>query len=165
MADGVALFHANHGNLIAAGGGAPAVATVGATRTLMRKQKGLDGKTKLNVAPRYILVPSELETATEQLVAQITPAEASKVTPQSMRSLTPISEPRLSDASTTAWYLAADPMTSNVDTIEYAYLEGQEGAYMETRMGFDVDGMEIKCRLDFGAKAIDWRGLAKNPGA
>jgi hypothetical protein len=24
---------------------------------------------------------------------------------------------------------------------------------------------EIKCRLDFGAKAIDWRGLYKNPGA
>jgi hypothetical protein len=165
MADGNPLFHATHGNLISSGPGAPSVATVGATRTLMRKQKGLDGKTKLNVAPRYILVPSELETATEQLVAQITPAEAGKVTPQSMRSLTPIAEPRLSDASATAWYLAADPMTSNVDTIEYAYLEGQEGAYMETRMGFDVDGMEIKCRLDFGAKAIDWRGLAKNPGA
>ena len=34
-----------------------------------------------------------------------------------------------------------------------------------TRNGFDVDGVEIKCRLDFGAKAIDWRGLYKNPGA
>ena len=164
MADGVALFNAAHNNLIAAGGGAPSVTTVGATRTLMRKQKGLDGKTKLNIPPRYILVPSDLETATEQLVAQITPAEAGKVTPQSIRSLTPIAEPRLADASATAWYLAADPATSNIDTIEFAYLEGQEGAYMETRMGFDVDGMEIKCRLDFGAKAIDWRGFAKNPG-
>ena len=35
----------------------------------------------------------------------------------------------------------------------------------ETRNGFDVDGVEIKCRLDFGAKAIDWRGLYRNPGA
>ena len=42
---------------------------------------------------------------------------------------------------------------------------GGEGAYIETRNGFDVDGVEIKCRLDFGAKAIDWRGLYKNPGA
>jgi len=25
--------------------------------------------------------------------------------------------------------------------------------------------VEIKCRLDFGAKASDWRGLYKNPGA
>ena len=45
------------------------------------------------------------------------------------------------------------------------YLEGQQGAYIETRNGFDVDDVEIKCRLDFGAKAIDWRGLYKNPGA
>jgi len=27
-----------------------------------------------------------------------------------------------------------------------------------------VDGLEIKARLDFGAKAIDWRGIHKNPG-
>ena len=56
-------------------------------------------------------------------------------------------------------------MADQIDTIEYAYLEGQQGAYIETRNGFDVDGVEIKCRLDFGAKAIDWRGLYKNPGA
>jgi hypothetical protein len=31
-------------------------------------------------------------------------------------------------------------------------------------MGFDVDGVEVRARLDFGAKAIDWRGLYKNPG-
>ena len=77
--------------------------------------------------------------------------------------LAPISEPRLDAASETAWYLAASP--NQIDTIEYAYLEGQQGAYIETRNGFDVDGVEIKCRLDFGAKAIDWRGLYKNPGA
>jgi hypothetical protein len=165
MADGNPLFHANHGNLIAAGGGAPSVTTVGATRTLMRKQKGLDGKTKINPRPAFILVPSELETATEQLFAAIVAAQTSAVVPESIRSLKPLAEPRLSDVSATAWYLAADPNTGNVDTIEFAYLEGQEGAYIETRMGFDVDGMEVKCRLDFGAKAIDWKGLAKNPGA
>ena len=31
-------------------------------------------------------------------------------------------------------------------------------------MGFEVDGIEFKARHDFGAKAIDWRGLYKNPG-
>jgi hypothetical protein len=91
------------------------------------------------------------------------PAATSSVVPQSIRTLAPISEPRLDAASETAWYLAASP--NQIDTIEYAYLEGQQGAYIETRNGFDVDGVEIKCRLDFGAKAIDWRGLYKNPGA
>ena len=28
----------------------------------------------------------------------------------------------------------------------------------------EVDGIEFKARHDFGAKAIDWRGLYKNPG-
>jgi hypothetical protein len=32
-------------------------------------------------------------------------------------------------------------------------------------MGFNVDAFEIKCRLDAGAKVIDWRGWQKNVGA
>ena len=72
-------------------------------------------------------------------------------------------EPRLDANSATAWYLAAD--TSQIDTVEYCYLEGNSGVYIETRQGFDVDGMEIKARLDFAAKAIDFRGLYKNVGA
>lgn len=166
LSDNVALFHATHANLATGGGvaGAPSAATVGATRTLMRKQKGLDGKTRITPRPAFILVPSELETATEQLFAPLVAAQQSAAVPESIRSLKPLAEPRLSDASATAWYLAADPNTGNCDTLEYAYLEGQEGAYIETRMGFDVDGMEVKCRLDFGAKAIDFRGLAKNTG-
>ena len=61
------------------------------------------------------------------------------------------------------WLMATDP--SQVETIEYAYLSGNEGVYLETRQGFDVDGIEIKARLDFAAKALDWRGLYRNPGA
>ena len=68
-----------------------------------------------------------------------------------------IAEPRLDAASAVSWYMAADP--KQIDTIEYAYLEGQEGVYMESRVGFDVDGVELKARLDFAAKAIDWRGF------
>jgi hypothetical protein len=59
--------------------------------------------------------------------------------------------------------LIADPAT--IDTIEYAYLEGEEGVFTEQRVGFEVDGIEVKGRLDFAAKAIDWRGMYYNPGA
>ncbi len=52
-----------------------------------------------------------------------------------------------------------------VDSIVTATLEGQEGPYIETAMGFDVDGVEIKCRHDFGAAAADHRGVQKNAGA
>ncbi|MBL4542032.1 MAG: HK97 family phage prohead protease [Rhodobacteraceae bacterium] len=163
MADGNALFHATHKNL-AGTGAALDVGSVGAARAAMAKQTGLDKKTVLNVRPAFLIVPASLELKAEQLVAQnLVPAATSSVVPQSIRTLAPISEPRLDAASETAWYLAASP--NQIDTIEYAYLEGQQGAYIETRNGFDVDGVEIKCRLDFGAKAIDWRGLYKNPGA
>jgi len=36
---------------------------------------------------------------------------------------------------------------------------------VEVRLGFDVDGVEIKARLDFGAGGIDFRGAYSNPGA
>ncbi|KAA2315126.1 peptidase U37 [Pseudooceanicola sediminis] len=163
MADGNALFHTTHKNL-AGTGAALAVDAVGAARAAMALQTGLDKKTVLNIRPAFLIVPAALELKAEQLVAQnLVPAATSSVVPQSIRTLSPISEPRLDAASATAWYLAASP--NQIDTIEYAYLEGQQGAYIETRNGFDVDGVEIKCRLDFGAKAIDWRGLYKNPGA
>ena len=164
MADGNALFHTTHKNL-AGTGAALAVDAVGAARAAMAKQTGLDKKTVLNVRPAFLIVPASLELKAEQLVAQNLVPAADRQTwcrnrsARSRRSASPGSMPPAS----TAWYLAASP--NQIDTIEYAYLEGQQGAYIETRNGFDVDGVEIKCRLDFGAKAIDWRGLYKNPGA
>ena len=163
MGDGVALFHATHKNLAAAGTGLT-TASIGDGRAAMAKQFGLDKKTVLNIRPSFLIVPVAMELSAEQLIAQnLVPARTTDVVPQSIRSLAVIAEPRLDTVSTNGWYLAASP--NQIDTIEYAYLEGQQGAYIETRNGFDVDGVEIKCRLDFGAKAIDWRGLYKNAGA
>ena len=163
MADGKTLFHAAHSNL-ASSGAALDVANLAKARTAMSKQTGLDGKTVLNIRPTFLVVPTSLELAAEQLLAQnIVPAKSGDVVPATIRSLTVVSEPRLDPASgAVPWYLVASPAA--IDTIEYAFLEGQDGVFIETRMGFDVDGVEIKARLDFGAKAIDWRGLYKNPG-
>ena len=163
MADGKTLFHAGHSNL-AGTGTALDVANLAKARTAMSKQTGLDGKTVLNIRPTFLVVPTSLELAAEQLLAQnIVPTRAGDVVPATMRSLMVVSEPRLDPASgAVPWYLVASPTA--IDTIEYAFLEGQDGVFIETRMGFDVDGVEIKARLDFGAKAIDWRGLYKNPG-
>jgi len=163
MGDGVALFHATHKNL-ASSGSALSTSSIGEARASMAKQTGIDKKTVLNIRPTYLLVPVSLELAAEQLLAQnLTPTKTADVVPQSIRSLAVIAEPRLDATSQTSWFLTASP--AQIDTIEYAYLEGQQGAYIETRNGFDIDGVEIKCRLDFGAKAIDWRGLYKNNGA
>jgi hypothetical protein len=163
MADTNPLFHATHKNL-AGTGTALDVPSLGKARTAMAKQTGLDGKTLLNLRPTFLVVPAALELAAEQLIAQsLVPAKTTDVVPNSIRSLAVIAEPRLDPASgAVPWFLFASP--ASIDTIEYAYLEGQDGVFIESRTGFDVDGVEIKARLDFGAKAIDWRGMFKNAG-
>ena len=89
------------------------------------------------------------------MTQNLVPADTAKVVPQSIRMPSPVADPRLDAASETARYPAASP--NQIDTIEYAYLKGQQGPYIETRNGFDVNGVEIKCRLDFGAKAMSRR--------
>ena len=59
MADGAALFHASRKNL-AGTGAALDVAGLAKARTAMAQQRGLDGKTLLNVRPSYLVVPSAL---------------------------------------------------------------------------------------------------------
>jgi hypothetical protein len=162
MGDGVALFHASHGNL-ASSGAAISVTTLGSGRAALRQMKGLNGRF-INIIPKYLLVPSAQETTAQQFVTatNVVYSKNGDINPFA-GSLHVIAEPRLDAASSSSWYLAGDP--SQIDTIEYAYLEGNEGVYLESRIGFDVDGIELKARLDFAAKAIDWRGFWKNPGA
>jgi hypothetical protein len=143
----------------------------------MLLQTGMDNSTLIMASPKYLIVPPEQKTLALQFVSvNMQAQQAANVNPFAGQ-LTVIAEPRLSTGvtigvgpnqvtaagSSLAWYLAADP--SQVDILELALLEGQEGPLVESRVGFDVDGLEIKCRHDVGAKVIDHRGLYKNIGA
>ena len=162
MSDGKTLFHSDHGNL-AATGSELTVASLGAAYASMRLQKGLDGRSTLNLIPATLVVPAALEAKALQYVSQNFQANNSDLINPYAGRLKVVVEPRLDAESSTAWYLVADK--SAVDTIEVAYLSGQRGPQTESRNGFEVDGVEVKCRLDFAAKALDWRGVYKNPGA
>lgn len=166
MADGKALFHADHGNLLTAAGSALSLTSLQTARKSLRVQKNADGQ-PIAVAPKYLIVPAALETEAYQLTSNAyTPANPSDVNDfrtGGRTQLEVIVEPLLDAASVTAWYLASD--SAVIDTVEFAYLDGASGPYTETRTGFEVDGTEVKCRLDFAAKALDWRGLVKANGA
>ena len=166
LSDSVALFHATHANL---GSGAPSAlqfSSLVTARTAMRVQKGLQSE-ELNLVPSYLIVPAALEQTAYQLTSsQYTPAQQSNVSEfraGGRTALDPVVEPILDANSATAWYLAA--ANSQVDTVEFCYLDGAEGPVMETDAGFEVDGLSFKCRLDFAAKAVDYRGLYKSAGA
>ena len=160
MQDGIALFHASHGNL-AASGSVLSEASLGIARAAMSRQKDEAGiATALGVRPKYLLVPPEqLDLALKLMNAETTPGDAGRP-PNAVRSMaTPISDARLTG---TPWYLAGD--TSQVDTIEVTYLNGNKTPFLDQRGGWDVDGTEFKVRLDAGVKATHWRGLYRNPG-
>jgi len=161
LSDGKTLFHTDHGN-VAATGGAISVSTLDAARAALRRQKGLDGEVIIDADPRYLVVPAAKQTTAEQVTTAITPAQTSNVNPFAGR-LVVLADPHLDDASTTAWYVAADP--GNVPTFEFAYLEGAQGPQTEQETDFDHDVLKFKIRLDIGAGVVDWRGIYRNPGA
>jgi phage major head subunit gpT-like protein len=156
MADGVNFFHATHGNL-AGTGTAISVASLGAARLALRRQKGIAGEV-IAVEPKFLVVPPELETLAEQVLGDINAAKVEDTNPFAGR-LELIVEPHLNNVQ--SWYLAAGAAET---ALEYAYLEGESGPQIETRQGFDVDGTEWKVRLDFGGGFVDHRGIFKNPG-
>lgn len=156
MGDGVRLFHADHGNL-AGSGTAPGEVTLSAARLAMRTQKGLDGKTPINVVPRFLVVGPALETAAEKLLASIYAATTDDVQP--IR-LTLLVEPRITD---NGWYVFGDPATAPV--LEYAYLSSAPGPQLSSRDGWEVLGREFRVVLDFGCGAVDHRGAYRNAGA
>lgn len=165
LSDNVALFHSTHANL--AGTGAVInMTTLGAGRAAMRIQKGLASE-ELNISPAFLLAPTAIEQVAYQYTSsQFTPATSATVNEfraGGRTALEPVIDPVLDANSATAWYLVGDGMSC--DTIEYCWLDGAEGVYIESEPGFDIDGMKIKARLDFAAKATDYRGLYKNPGA
>lgn len=158
MGDGKALFHADHGNLAAAGSLLD-VLSLDTARQAMRTQKMQDGKTPVNVVPRFLVVSPALETAAEKLLTSIQPNTTADVNPFGGK-LSLIVEPRLTG---NGWYLFGDPSTAPV--LEYAYLSSGQGPQLSSRDGWEVLGREFRVTLDFGAGATDHRGAYRNAGA
>lgn len=146
--DGAPLFHADRKTLIT---DKLDLEGLGAAVQSLRAQKDLDGGIVAQ-EPGTLVVPSALEMTARQLVAAFTAAKAGDVQPFTLAVAV---EPRLDAASASAWYLVA----GNQSAMEYGYLDGSEGVQITQREGFEVDGLEIKARLDFGcgwAAPVGW---------
>lgn len=161
MSDGVALFHASHANLLT--GAAITTASVDAMAAAIAKQVDATG-TVLNLEMAYLVVPRALLGLASQ-VANDEKEVISGKTGTNMNYLRGrfqvVSDARLDAASASNWFGVVNPAIA--DTIEVAYLDGNETPYLEQQTGFEVDGTIFKVRLDVGVKALDWRGMAKNP--
>lgn len=161
MQDNIALFDTKHGN-VAGTGEALSVKAIAKAITAMRRQKGITGEATLNITPKYLVVPPELEVVAYQIVnstAAVDGVNSGVVNPYKGRFVV-VADAELTDPD--AWYLVAD--ASQHDTIEVTYLNGVETPRLETRQGFDVDGIEYKVAFDCGVSALDFRGVFKNAG-
>lgn len=161
MQDNIALFDSKHGN-VAGTGEALSVKAIAKAITAMRRQKGITGEATLNITPKYLVVPPELEVTAYQIVnstAAVDGVNSGVINPYKGRFVV-VADAELTDPD--AWYLVAD--ATQHDTIDVTYLNGVETPRLETRQGFEVDGIEYKVAFDVGVDAIDFRGLYKNAG-
>jgi hypothetical protein len=166
LSDGVALFATGHGNNGTGAGSALQFSALTTARTAMRTQKGLQSE-ELNLAPSFLIGPAALEQTMYQLTStQYVPTKTTDINEfmaSGRTALEPVVEPILDATNAATWYLAAS--NSQIDTVEYAYLEGADAPRVETKAGFEVDGVMVRCLHDFGVKAIDYRGLYRGVGA
>lgn len=160
MQDGNPLFHATHANLAAAQTALNATA-LGLARTLLRRQTATGGGI-LNLQPKFLIVPPELEQAAEVLLAasvqRINQGADQTLTAPWLASLTLITEPRLADG---AFYLVAG--SDQIDTYELAMLEGHTGPTVEENDEFTTAAHGYRITHDIGGRFLDWRGVVKVP--
>ncbi len=158
MSDGKNLFDTTHGNLLSGTSSALSEDSLAAAKTAMMKQKDIAGQI-IRMQPRYLIVSPENEMMAKKLVTATTPVKFEDVNVFA-GAFDVIVEPRLTDPK--AWYLLADPYA--VDSLYYAYLEGNEGLRVDSTEEFKTDSMDYAVRGDFGAAAIDYRGIVKAVG-
>ena len=160
MHDSKPLFDASHSNLLT--GASSAFGEEGLTNALLvfTGQKALGDKRRINIRPRYLIVPPDMEIAARK---QLTSIMASTIKDVNVfqNAFELIVERRLTDPK--AWYLMADPLA--IDGLYYANLQGEEGLRANREEKFSTDTIDYAIRFNFGVAAIDWRGIVKMVGA
>lgn len=167
QADGQNLFSAAHGNYLTGSTYALSLDALKTMRTLFLQQVDADGE-PISIAPRFLLVPSSLEAAAQEIVQSAVLIAGSG----SVRGATNIvakwgleviGSPYLENTkypgnSSTGWYMFGDP--AQVDTFEIGFLKGQRTPTVE-RGQFDLThfGVGYRVRFDFGIREQDHRGM------
>ncbi len=163
MQDGQQLFSTAHKNLST--GAVPGTASFSEARKLMRQQTDMDGKTKLNIAPAFVLTGSATETSIEALLASLADpsSQNSGVVNVFRNKMQMITDAELDvDSGAQPYFFAANPALT--PTIEVSYLNGAEAPTVESEVSFDHLGIRYRVYGDRGITLLGYRGLVKNPG-
>ena len=154
MNDGNALFSAQHNNIGTVG---PIGETTFNEAFLdMRTQRSVDGADQLNIAPRFLIVGPQLETAAKKFLAVIQPNLQSSV------NIFANSVELIVDAAITddTYFFVADPAL--VEGVVINRLAGQENISSDSRVNWHTDSIELKMKYSVQAKAMDYRAFYRN---
>ncbi|TXI17630.1 MAG: hypothetical protein E6Q67_13020 [Roseateles sp.] len=157
--DGLALYHATHGNLFTA---ALDATSFPAHRLAMKKQTGRDTGKRIGLAPRFLLVPDDLEETAVNLFRRNTNNDKTFV-----QSLTPDILPVPTWTDTNDWVTVADPL--DMPVLEIGFLDGQEEPTLLVQDNptsgsvFTNDVISWKVRHIYGGNVLPdgWKGTTK----
>lgn len=180
MADTGALFNATatttaggHANYTASGS-APSVASLQTAATMMMKQKGLANAARLELEPKFLLVPTSIVEYTKELIgsdtliAQYTGGSTNPLTVGNKNPFynryTVVGSTRLDDASTTAWYTVADYRDGQINTFQLFFLTDEPEPVLRQETDFDTEDVKYLVRHTVVGLVPDFRGVYKNNG-
>jgi phage head maturation protease len=155
------LFNAAWGNV--GTGAALSMASIESDRVLMAQQKDISNNEYLDLRPAVLLIPLGLEGDANAINrAKFDPTSASAFErPNIVGGLfrDVVGTPRLTG---TRRYMFTDP--SEAAAIKVVFLNGSQAPFLDQQQGWNVDGVEMKLRIDFKAQAFDPKGAITNAG-
>jgi phage head maturation protease len=154
--DSIALFATTHTSGSNLHTTALGLAGLNAARVLMREAVGLNSQI-LDILPRFVVVPVELEsTAYQNVQGTFVANTVGGIRARWIGELEVIASPRLTNAKD--WFLCADPAT--IDTIVVAGLNSTSVMPEIQRLeGTDILGVEWVAYFDAAVAALEHRGL------
>ena len=158
LEDGQALFSAAHNNL-ATVIGPPSNASMDNMDAIMGAQADQSGQ-PLGIPLAFAIMPRGMRGSGEAFFKTIQFVSALGDLQDSVWGgdvVQRVYEPRLGTAPNT-WYAAGPKGTTVVRT----HLNGVQTPRIETKAGWNVDGVELKVAYDVAVGAVDYRGIVRN---
>jgi hypothetical protein len=145
--DGENFFSAAHGNIITPSGifdSSDTLTPLAEAQYRLRKQTGLDGRTILNLKPKYLIVAADLESDARRAMSAIFAALSANANPFS-ESMEVLVDAGLRDGD---WYVATDPAAA--PAMEEAWLQGFAGPQLASQQNFRTLATEYRVTAFWG---------------
>lgn len=162
LGDNVALFHANHNNLLTGATSALSVTSLALAQQKMWEQVDKTTKVSIDAMPAFLIVPPALASLAQTLMnSQYDPSSPATPLHNPVAGMAQVIVDRnLKDA--TAWYLVADGRVD--DVVGIGYREGNDTPYLEEIEHPTSDKISLKVRMELDAGPLHYAGMVKSVG-